>query len=164
MQLFWQVIGETGIIVFSSVVLGFVIAFACMPYIKHIASIPEKINLFTPATLSFAAGLLVLITLLAGTYPSLVLSGFKPVLALKNRITSTNVGGISLRRGLVVTQFAISQVLIIGTIVAVSQMNFVRTADLGFNKEAVLVLNSNVDSSVNARQPAFKQNYYRYRV
>jgi putative ABC transport system permease protein len=158
LQLFWQVIGETGIIVFSSLILGFLIAFGCMPYIKHIASIPEKINLFTPTTLSFGAGLLVLITLLAGTYPSLVLSGFKPVLALKNRITSANVGGISLRRGLVVTQFAISQVLIIGTIVAVSQMNFVRSADLGFNKEAVLVLNSNVDSSVNARQPAFKQS------
>jgi len=78
-------------------------------------------------------------------------------LALKNKITSATVGGISLRRGLVVTQFAISQILIIGTIIAVSQMNFVRTADLGFNKNAVLVLNSNVDSSVNLRQPAFKQ-------
>ena len=64
------------------------------------------------------------------------------MLALKNKITSANIGGISLRRGLVILQFAISQVLIIGTIVAVSQMNFVRNADLGFNKEAVFVLNS----------------------
>ncbi len=57
-------------------------------------------------------------------------------------MTSATVGGISLRRGLVVTQFAISQILIIGTIVAISQMNYIKTADLGFNKEAVLVLNS----------------------
>lgn len=54
-------------------------------------------------------------------------------------------------------QFAISQILIIGTIVAVSQMNYIRTADLGFNKDAVLVLNSNTDSSVMMKQPAFKQ-------
>ena len=56
-----------------------------------------------------------------------------------------------------ITQFAISQVLITGTIIAINQMNYIRKADLGFDKEAVLVLNSNVDSSVNVRQPAFKQ-------
>ena len=95
----------------------------------------------------------------AGLYPSFILSGYKPALALKNKITSANVGGISLRRGLVVTQFAISQVLIIGTIVAVSQMNFVNNADLGFNKEAVLILNANSDSVSVARRPAFKKNY-----
>jgi len=87
-----------------------------------------------------------------------VLSGFKPALALKNKITSATIGGISLRRGLVVAQFAISQILIIGTIVAISQMNYVRNADLGYNKNGILVLNSNVDSSVNLRQPAFKQS------
>jgi putative ABC transport system permease protein len=58
---------------------------------------------------------------------------------------------------LVVTQFAISQVLIIGTIVAITQMNYVRTADLGFNKEAVFTITANADSTVHARQPAFKQ-------
>jgi putative ABC transport system permease protein len=156
-QLFWQIIGETSIIVFASVLLGLGIAQLCMPYINHIASIPEKPNLFTVSTIGFVLLLMVVVTLLAGIYPSLILSGFKPVLALKNKITSANVGGISLRRGLVVTQFAISQVLIIGTIVAISQMSYIRTADLGFNKESVLVLNSNVDSSVNLRQPAFKQ-------
>ncbi|MES2329627.1 MAG: ABC transporter permease [Bacteroidota bacterium] len=156
-QLFWQVIGETAIIVCSAVVLAIVIAVLCMPYIKHIASIEEKMSLFNISTFIFIASVTVGVTLLAGIYPSLILSGFKPVLALKNKITSASIGGISLRRGLVVTQFAISQVLVVGTIVAVSQMNYVRTADLGFNKEAVLTLNSNVDSTVNLRQPAFKQ-------
>jgi putative ABC transport system permease protein len=156
-QLFWQVIGETAIIVFAAIVFALVIAFFCMPYIKHVASIRETINLFTGATLGFVAILMIVVTLLAGIYPSLVLSGFKPAAALKNKISSANIGGISLRRGLVVTQFAISQVLIIGTIVAISQMRYIRNADLGFNKEAVMVLNSNVDSSVNLRQPAFKQ-------
>src|SRR6185436_2064714 len=119
----------------------------------------ERLYLFNTSTVLFAVLIMIVVTLLAGTYPSLVLSGFKPALALKNKITSASIGGISLRRGLVIIQFAISQVLITGTIIAISQMNYVHNADLGFNKEAVLVLSySNVDSMVNLRQPAFKQN------
>ena len=89
-------------------------------------------------TILFLLGTAIVVTIFSGIYPSLIVSGFSPMLALKNKITSATVGGISLRRGLVVTQFAISQVLIIGTIVAVSQMNFVRNADLGFNKECCI--------------------------
>lgn len=156
-QLFWQMMGETAIIVIGAMLLAVGIAALCMPYLKNIASIEEKLNLFNTPTFIFLALIAMAVTILAGTYPSLVLSGFKPALALKNKITSATVGGISLRRGLVVAQFAISQVLIIGTIIAVSQMNYVRSADLGYNKNGILVLNSNVDSSVNHRQPAFKQ-------
>jgi len=156
-QLFWQVIGETFIIVVTAVMLAFIVATICMPYIKHIASIQEQLSLFNLSTITFIVAIILIVTILAGTYPSLIMSRFKPALALKNKMTSATVGGISLRRGLVVTQFAISQILIIGTIVAISQMNYIRTADLGFNKEAVLVLNSNVDSSVMMKQPAFKQ-------
>ena len=156
-QLFWQMMGETAIIVIGAIALAVIIASICMPYIKNIASIEEKLNLFNSSTFLFLGLIALLATVLAGTYPSLVLSGFKPALALKNKITSATVGGISLRRGLVIAQFAISQVLIIGTIIAVSQMNYVRTADLGYNKNGILVLNSNVDSSVNLKQPAFKQ-------
>ena len=128
-----------------------------MPYMDHIASIPEKINLFNWQTGLFVLAILIVVTLLSGSYPSLVLSRFNPSLALKNKITSATVGGISLRRGLVVMQFAISQILIIGTIVAVSQMSFIQHADLGFNKEAVLVINSNADSVIVGRQETLKQ-------
>ena len=156
-QLFRQLLGETFIVVTLAVILASIIAVICLPYIKHIASIQERLYLFNTSTVLFVVLIMIVVTLLAGTYPSLVLSGFKPALALKNKITSASIGGISLRRGLVILQFAISQVLITGTIIAISQMNYVHHADLGFNKDAVLVLNSNVDSSVNMRQPAFKQ-------
>ena len=99
-----------------------------------------------------------MVTIFAGLYPAFILSGFNPALALKNKITSATVGGISVRRGLVVTQFAISQILIIGTIIAVSQMNFVRNADLGFSKDALLLINANADSVVQGRQESFKRN------
>ncbi|MEJ0082660.1 MAG: hypothetical protein WDM78_17295 [Puia sp.] len=64
---------------------------------------------------------------MAGLYPAMIVSGFSPILALKNKINSASVGGISLRRSLVVLQFAISQVLIVGTLIAVSQMNLYKT-------------------------------------
>ncbi len=161
-QLFSQVMGETALIVAIAGVLAALIAFLCLPFIKHIASIEEKLSLFNLQTMAFSIAIGVAVTLFAGLYPALVLSGFKPVMALKNRITSAKVGGISLRRGLVVLQFAISQVLIIGTVVAVMQMNFVHNADLGFNKEAVLVISTNSDSSVTQGYAAFKQKLLQF--
>jgi putative ABC transport system permease protein len=155
-QLFGQVLSETSLIVITAVIMAVAISFLCLPYIKHIASIHESLSLFNWQTAVFTFAIIIFITVIAGLYPALVLSGFNPALALKNKITSA-IGGISLRRGLVVTQFAISQVLIIGTIVAISQMNFVKKADLGFNKDAVFVLTANTDSTVLSRQLAFKQ-------
>lgn len=154
-QLLAQVMGETAFIVVASVILATALAALCLPFIKHIASIEESLGFFNWQTLVFLLCLVVLITLFAGLYPAMILSGFKPVLALKNKITSASVGGISLRRGLVVAQFAISQILIIGTLVAVTQMNYVRNADLGFSKEAVLIINSNNDSVALSRQKTF---------
>lgn len=154
-QLFAQVMGETAFIVIASVILATGIALLCLPFIKHIASIEEPLGFLNWETVAFLTGLTAVVTLFAGLYPALILSGFKPVLALKNKITSASVGGISLRRGLVVAQFAISQILIIGTIVAVTQMNFVKNADLGFVKDALLIINSNTDSVAQSRQKAF---------
>jgi putative ABC transport system permease protein len=89
-------------------------------------------------------------------YPALIVSGFSPILALKNKINSSTVGGISLRRSLVVLQFCISQVLIVGTLIAITQMSFVAHANLGLNKDAVLVINGNGDSTQTSRMNAFK--------
>jgi predicted permease len=158
MSLFWQMMGETGIIVFISVVLALVIALICLPFISHVASINDKLSIFTPSVMLFTLLAALVVTFLSGSYPALILSGFKPMLALKNKITSASVGGISLRRGLVVLQFSISQALIICTIIAISQMNSVKNADLGFNKETVLVMTANADSVIFSKQNAFKQD------
>ena len=156
-QLFWQVMGETIFIVIISVLLAICIATICLPFIKHIASISEPLTILTIPSLLFLFGLIIVVTLFAGLYPAIILSGFNPALALKNKITSASVGGLSVRRGLVISQFAISQILIIGTIIAVTQMNFIKNADLGFNKEALLVINSNNDSVALGRQDSYKQ-------
>ena len=156
-QLFGQIIGETTGIVFIALLLALGITSVCLPFIKNIALIHESLNLFNPQTIVFLIALSAAIILLAGTYPAIVLSGFTPALALKNKISSASVGGISVRRSLVVLQFAISQILIIGTIVAVTQMSFIKNADLGFNQDAVLVLNANADSAFHSHEEAFKQ-------
>jgi ABC-type antimicrobial peptide transport system permease subunit len=156
-QLFAQIMSETAVIVCISVLVALGIAYLALPYIKHIASIQEPLNLFTAKILGTIAGTGIAVTLLAGLYPSFIMSKFNPINALKNKMVSANVRGVSLRRGLVIMQFTISQVLIIATAVAVSQMNFISKADLGFNKEAVMVLNGNDDSISLLKQNAFKQ-------
>ncbi|MGN6531902.1 MAG: ABC transporter permease [Ginsengibacter sp.] len=156
-QLFAQIIGETALIVIFSILLAVLVSTLCLPFIKHIASIQEPLGFFNLQTITFLVGLGAAVTLLAGTYPALILSGFRPVLALKNKITSATVGGISIRRGLVITQFAISQILIIATIVAITQMSFIKNADLGFNQQAVILFNANGDSTMHSRQQPFKQ-------
>lgn len=156
-QLFGQIIGETTFIVIASAILAIGIASICLPYIKNVALIPEPLTFFNGQTISFLLILCAVIILLAGTYPAFILSGFKPALALKNKITSATIGGISIRRALVVLQFAISQILIIGTIVAITQMSFVKNADLGFNQDAILLLSANSDSTFHAREESYKQ-------
>lgn len=156
-QLILQVMGETFLIVLFSVGIAAALAKLAIPFLTKIATVPDNLPVFTLPNFLFLALVLLSVTLLSGLYPAMIVSGFTPALALKNKITSANVGGISLRRILVVTQFAISQALIIGTIVAVSQMNFVRDADLGFNKDAVMIMPAYSDSALRARMIPLKQ-------
>lgn len=81
----------------------------------------------------------IFIGVLAGLYPSFYLTSFLPVHVLKGKIAS-GMGNSSLRSTLVVLQFTISIALLIGTVVVVQQMDFIRKTDLGFNKENVLVI------------------------
>ncbi|GGH04600.1 ABC transporter permease [Mucilaginibacter phyllosphaerae] len=156
-QLIAQVIGETTLVIMVSVLLAVAIAKIALPYLKNIASVPDEIALFSTGTVLFLIVITIVVILLSGIYPALVVSGFKPVQALKNKITAASIGGIPLRRALVVAQFAIAQLLIIGTIVAVNQMNFVNEADLGFNKNAVLIIPGSADSLSLSKMQAFKQ-------
>ena len=156
-QLIAQVIGETTIIVSVALLLALAIAKIALPYLQNIATVPNTITLLNSGSVLFLATTTFTVIVLSGIYPALIVSGFKPVLALKNKITAASVGGIPLRRTLVVTQFAISQLLIMGTMVAVNQMDFINKADLGFNKNAILVLPGYTDSISLQKMQGFKQ-------
>jgi predicted permease len=137
-QLFWQFIAETAIITVVAVIVACGLSELALPVIN---------NLFT-STMSFdwlKLGAFITLTtvvvvFLSGSYPGLVLARFQPILALKSKLSQKDIGGFSLRRVLVVTQFAISQVLIIGTIIVVAQLHYSQSTDLGFTKDAVVML------------------------
>lgn len=140
-QLVRQFLGETGLLTTLAIVLALVVASAAVPYVTQLLDVKLTPSaLFDFEVLGFLLLLATLTTVLAGFYPALVLSGYQPVLALKGKIRATGRRQLNLRRSLIVVQFAISQVLIIGTLVAYSQMRYFRSADLGYVKEAVLTV------------------------
>ena len=150
-QLQIQFIVETFFIVASAVVLAAVITLLALPYLRQVLELSLSFNLFSnPSIILFLLTVTIVVTALAGFYPSIVLSRFNPVNALKSKLNS-NSNGISLRRGLVVFQFIIAQVLIIGTLIIVKQMNYFMDQPLGFDKDAIINVPFRVDSVRIAR-------------
>ncbi|MCF0057927.1 ABC transporter permease [Dyadobacter sp. CY356] len=140
-QLFWQFISETALITFFALLIGLILSYIALPYVNELFKAHLTISLISDITLIlFLLGLVVTVTFFSGSYPGLILAGFQPILALKGKISQKSAGGFTLRRGLVVTQFAISQILIIGTIVIANQMRFSKQSDLGFNKDAMVMM------------------------
>ena len=90
----------------------------------------------------FAIGFVTVIGLLSGSYPALLLSRFKPVLLLKG-LKLQNRTDLSLRKALVIFQFTISVVMIIGTIVLFHQVRYLNNTNLGFNKDLLVVIDVN---------------------
>ncbi|MEM9674136.1 MAG: ABC transporter permease [Bacteroidota bacterium] len=96
------------------------------------------------------------IGLLAGIYPALVLSRFKSVAILKGRFSSSQ-RGVVLRKALVVAQFSISIVLIVGTLVVYVQLDYMQNQTLGFKKDQMLVIDFQGDDTIQEKIETFKQ-------
>jgi ABC-type antimicrobial peptide transport system permease subunit len=156
-QIALQSFGETFLTVLVASVLSFVFANLLLPFLDKIADVPATVSLFQPAILLFLSSLVIILTLLSGFYPALIISKFQPIKALKNKFQGAEVGGVSIRRGLVVLQFAIAQILMIGTLIAIKQMNLVQNTDLGFNKDAIYYVNVPSDTKSDVRIEGFKQ-------
>lgn len=143
-QLFGQFMTETALITLAAVALALGMAHGSLPLInKAMAVFNPSFTLATflqPAYFIIFALLIVAVIVLAGCYPSLILSGFNPIAALRQRISTGQVGGLSVRRGLVVVQFFITQLFVLGVVVIMLQLRYVRTLDLGFTHEPVLTI------------------------
>jgi predicted permease len=150
-QFFWQFISETAIITLLAIALAWILSYTLLPAVNTLFEVQLTASMFGDVQLQvFLAGLAVLVTFLAGSYPGLILSGFQPVIALKGKLSQLKTGGFNTRRSLVVMQFVISQVMIIGLIVVVSQLRYAQESDLGFRKDAiVLVQLGSVDNKIN---------------
>ncbi|MBC7828345.1 MAG: ABC transporter permease [Chitinophagaceae bacterium] len=155
-QLARQFIGESVIICIIAFLLAVILSSLLLPLFNQLAGKTVSQGIFQNARYVLMLFLAAIgIGLLAGIYPALVLSSFKPVVVLKGRF-ATGTRGIILRKGLVVAQFSISVALIIGTIVVYDQMNFMRNRALGFRKDLMLVMNTDGDPGTEAFKQAIK--------
>ncbi len=156
-QIVFQSLGETFLSVLISAGLALVFANLLLPFLDKIADVPNTVSFFQREILGFMVLLILTLTILSGFYPALIISRFRPIQALKNKFQGAEIGGVSIRRGLVVMQFAIAQILMIGTLIAVRQMNLVQEKDLGFNKEAVYSMEVPSDTRETNKMGIFKQ-------
>jgi putative ABC transport system permease protein len=137
-QLIWQFLAETSFMVLSALVLALIATKLFLPQTARWLDIKiDFMQVGQPTVLLMLASLIIFIIILAGLYPAFVQSAYRPVQSLKTKMNSSSKG-LTLRKSLVVVQFAVSQILIVGTLVVAYQMDFFQNRDLGFNKEAVI--------------------------
>ena len=150
-QLIGQFLFESAFTNISSLVIALALSAFILPYINDVAETRLTVGQWTQPGFVLAIMLMLASgTLLAGLYPAFVLSSFRPALVLKGKVSS-NGKGFTLRRALVVIQFATCMVLISGTAIVYNQLNYMRSIDLGLNLEQVVsvqaprVLSAGVD-------------------
>ncbi len=154
-QIIFQFLSEALLMSFASAILALLLADLLLPWFNQLSGR----NLQFAAVLNLRVillltGVVVVAGLLAGSYPSLVLSNFKPVEVLKNKI---RIGGSNLfTRSLVTFQFALSIMLIVSTIVILQQTSFLIKKNPGFQKENVIAVDAS-ETDPNKIFPLFKQ-------
>jgi len=146
-QLTIQFLGESVILCLVSFIVAMVLAALLLPSFNQLAGKLVSQNIFTHGYIFAILPVSLLIGLAAGAYPALTLSGFKPVMVLKGKF-STSAKGTLLREGLVIFQFTISIILIVGTLVVYNQLNYMRSQPLGFEKNQLLTLDFGGDENV----------------
>ncbi|MBN7817334.1 ABC transporter permease [Algoriphagus pacificus] len=148
-SLIFQFLGESLVIVILSGLLAVLFVSLALPWMNDLTGKDLLVNrVLNWQTIPFFFGIVILVGLLAGSYPALVLSSFRPVSILKG-INKSDAKGANLRKGLVIFQFSLSIALIAGTIIVYNQMSHLLDKDMGFDKEQMLVIDYNYDEQVN---------------
>ncbi|MEI9921027.1 MAG: ABC transporter permease [Bacteroidota bacterium] len=138
-HLILQFLTETFVVVGLAAITAVVLVFALMPSIQNLLNLQVHYDLGDPIILASLIATIVGVTLCSGLYPAFIISKFNPIATLRAKFNNERVGGINLRKVLVVTQFTITQILAVGTFIVISQMNFFENTDMGFNRDAVIV-------------------------
>ncbi len=138
-QLLLHFLAETATVMLLAIVISLALAEIVLVQLQSLLEYRLELHLFGDAAIPvFLLALLILVTISAGFYPALHLSSFNASAALRNKLFSRYGEGLSLRKNLVLIQFAISQALIICTIVISSQISYFQKADMGFNRDAIV--------------------------
>lgn len=156
-QLILQFLIETFVVTVMAMLIACVLTELALPGMQNLFKKHISFSLFGhPVIFVFMGMLTIIVSFLAGFYPAIVMSGFSPALAIKNKIAA-NVSGLNLRKVLVVVQFSITIILIIGTLVIMRQMEYLRQKPLGFNTDAVTMVNIPGGSQDQKKYNAFKE-------
>jgi putative ABC transport system permease protein len=146
-QLFTQFLAESFLLTVLAVLISIVAVDALLPYLNNLLDKKIPFYIFDSGfVISPVVGTIV-VSLLAGFYPSLILSRFRPVETLKGTFAKTGGSGVTVRKSLVMFQFTISIALILGTIIVRSQLQFMQSEKLGLDKDHVLLIQGNTDLS-----------------
>ncbi|UFH57780.1 permease prefix domain 2-containing transporter [Spirosoma sp. KNUC1025] len=154
-QLWGQFMGETGGMLLVAVLLAGLIAGLILPYFNRLADKQLSFQLlFTGSRLVWLGAGSLIVALLAGSYPAFILSSARPIAALKGN--STRTGKRSwIRQTLIVGQFTVSVVMIVATLVVYYQLQYLRTKDVGYQREQVLTMD--LRDAPNESKEYFKQ-------
>jgi putative ABC transport system permease protein len=156
MELVRQFLLESLLLAFIALLIAIVIVYMALPFFNNLSGKNLSFHLLGSAWILPGLLLFGLLTgILAGSYPAFFLSSFNPISVLKGKITS-NRNGVSLRSGLVVFQFFISIVLIVGTSIVYKQLSYIQHMKLGYDKDQVLIVEESYWLGKN--QDAYKQN------
>lgn len=137
LQLFLQFMIETTVLFLIATVLAVCLMYVLMPVYNNFSGKQLQLSISNYQVWAYIVLTLVATLAASSIYPALLLSSFEPLKALKGRVTS-GIGNAAFRRVLVVLQFTVSIVLIIGTLIIGKQLSFIRNRDLGYDKENVL--------------------------
>ncbi|MFT3823812.1 MAG: ABC transporter permease [Chitinophagaceae bacterium] len=146
-----QFLTESVLISLAAAVLAILLVILLMPYFNSVSgkSFTAR-NLFTLQILSGLSLTALFTGILAGSYPAIFLSSFRPVQVLKGKL-ATGFKGSWLRNSMVVFQFTAAIILITGTLVIYSQLNYIRNKKLGYNRDQVLLVQHTDLLGVHAR-------------
>lgn len=140
--LFFQFMAEALLMAFVAGIISFGLVYLLLPFFEQLVGKALSVSLFSAELLVLIGGTLLTIGILAGVYPALFLSSFKPIKALKEKI-SFGSSQVLTRKGLIIFQFAISSLLIIGVSIVNQQMNYISDKSLGFQPEQLLDISVN---------------------
>lgn len=159
-QVFGQFIGESFLITILGMLAALLLAYALLPYFNELAGKElERSVLFQPATLLVLLATGLVVSLAAGSYPAVVLSNLKLISMLKAGFRFTSGRG-GIRKSLIVFQFAISIFLLIATTIVLQQLSYIRSKDLGYNKDHIVVLP--LDGQVQPKYEELKKSFANY--
>ena len=140
-QIIRQMFGETSLFTFFSILIALFLVGSLIPYLNQFLGNNIQLQIFSGGWVLLFLGLIYLfVSSINGFYPAFILSRYRPAEALKERISSPGKHSYKLRNSLVLIQFIISQVLIVGTLVIAAQMKYISNKDLGFRKESILTV------------------------